>query len=309
MQHEVGVEQLGGVGDGFSPLSIHRKLAACASPGRARSAPCRRGCARARPRSSAPARSAGCPCAGWPAREVSAVSGSKAASAETAVRSTSMGCAVLMPAMMSRMGGGSWRAALSSAVKRLHLRRGRQLAVQQKIGRLLEGGVLRQVVDRIAAIAQFAGLAVDEGRGRALEVDVLEARDGSWARRPACSWRGVSSWIVARSLAMSEHGPTEMAIAKRCRVGRPREQHGGRAGPCLGVVLPESEDERILRAAEQLAALGPGPADPDRSGGAGAPACGRARPGSCWRVPCAIPRSDAAVGAYAAQLASGRGKS
>jgi hypothetical protein len=51
-------------------------------------------------------------------RDVSAVSGSNAASADTAVRSTSMGCAVLMPAMMSSTGAGSWRALLSSAVKR-----------------------------------------------------------------------------------------------------------------------------------------------------------------------------------------------
>ena len=57
----------------------------------------------------------------------------------------------------------------------LELRLRGQLAVQQQVGRLLEGGVLRQVVDGVAAVAQFAGLAVDERRGGSLEVHILQA--------------------------------------------------------------------------------------------------------------------------------------
>ena len=57
----------------------------------------------------------------------------------------------------------------------LELRDRRQLAVQQEIGRLFEGGVLRQIVDRIAAVAQLAGFAVDESRCGPLEIDVFQA--------------------------------------------------------------------------------------------------------------------------------------
>ena len=55
------------------------------------------------------------------------------------------------------------------------LPRARQIAVQQQPGGLLEARMLGQIVDRIAAIAQLAGLAVDEGAGRAVEIDALEA--------------------------------------------------------------------------------------------------------------------------------------
>ena len=47
--------------------------------------------------------------------ELSAASGSNAASADTAVRSTSIGCAPCTVRMMSRMPAGSARAAFSSA--------------------------------------------------------------------------------------------------------------------------------------------------------------------------------------------------
>ena len=109
------------------------------------------------------------------ARDVSAVSGSNAASADTAVRSTSIGWARCTSRMTSSTSAGSVRAAFSSPSNVAELRGGRQLAVDQQVCRLLEARILREVVDRIAAIAQLSGLAVDESRRRAFEIDVLEA--------------------------------------------------------------------------------------------------------------------------------------
>ena len=68
------------------------------------------------------------------------------------------------------------------------LRLGRQLAVQQQVGGLLEGRVLGQIVDGIAAIAQLAGLAVDESSFRPLEVDILEAAMDLGLQVRPCSW-------------------------------------------------------------------------------------------------------------------------
>ncbi len=47
-------------------------------------------------------------------------------------------------------------------------------APQQQVRGFLEAGMLREVVDRVAAVAQFAGPPVDEGRGRAVEAQILE---------------------------------------------------------------------------------------------------------------------------------------
>ena len=51
----------------------------------------------------------------------------------------------------------------------------RQFAVQKQPGRFLKARLLGKIVDRIAAVAQFAGLAVNEGAGRAIKVDPFEA--------------------------------------------------------------------------------------------------------------------------------------
>ena len=51
----------------------------------------------------------------------------------------------------------------------------RQFAVEQQPRGFLEARMLGKIVDRIAAIAQLAGLSVDEGAGRAVEVDASEA--------------------------------------------------------------------------------------------------------------------------------------
>ena len=45
----------------------------------------------------------------------------------------------------------------------LELLRGRQLAVDQQVGDLEVGGVLGQLLDRVAPVAQDAGVAVDVG--------------------------------------------------------------------------------------------------------------------------------------------------
>ena len=63
----------------------------------------------------------------------------------------------------------------------------RQLAMQQQVRRLLEGRLLRQVVDGVAAIAQLARLAVDKSSLRALEIDILEAAMDLGCRCRPCS--------------------------------------------------------------------------------------------------------------------------
>ena len=219
-------------------------------------------------------------------REVSAVSGSKAASADTAVRSTSMGCAVLMHAMISRTGAGRRRAAFSSVEKVSHLCARRQFAVQQEIGCFLEGGVLRQIVDGIAAVAQFAGFAVDESRGRTLEVDVLEAPVDL-----GCRLRRVHDERLLLDRIRSPCYEAPDSTAKRYRVGRPREQHGGRAGPSPRGDPTRERGRAHPARGRAVMAIGPRPADPGRRGGAGAPACGCSSAWISLRVQCAIPRA------------------
>ena len=59
---------------------------------------------------------------------------------------------------------------------RVQLRLGRQLAVEQQVGDLEEGGVLRELFDRVAAVLQDADVAVDEGDGTAARRRVHESR-------------------------------------------------------------------------------------------------------------------------------------
>jgi len=60
------------------------------------------------------------------------------------------------------------------SIKARQLLFARQIAVEQQPGRFLEAGMLGEIVDRITAIAQLAGLAVDEGAGRTVEIDARE---------------------------------------------------------------------------------------------------------------------------------------
>ena len=57
----------------------------------------------------------------------------------------------------------------------LQLRRGGKLAVEQEVGHLGEGGLLRQLLDGIAAVAQDPLLPVDEGDGAPAGAGVLVA--------------------------------------------------------------------------------------------------------------------------------------
>ena len=57
----------------------------------------------------------------------------------------------------------------------LELAARRQLAAQQQMARFLEGRAFSEVVDGVAAVAQFAGAPVDEAHARAVEVDALQA--------------------------------------------------------------------------------------------------------------------------------------
>src|SRR5262249_48634162 len=51
----------------------------------------------------------------------------------------------------------------------------RKLALQQEVAALFKRRVLREVVDRVAAVAQLARAPVDAAHARAVEVDVLQA--------------------------------------------------------------------------------------------------------------------------------------
>ena len=50
-----------------------------------------------------------------------------------------------------------------------------QAAVEEQVCGLFEGGVLRQVVDIVAAVEELAFLAVDEAGLRGVQVDILES--------------------------------------------------------------------------------------------------------------------------------------
>ena len=61
------------------------------------------------------------------------------------------------------------------AIEFRKLRLGRQLAAQQQPRRLFECRMFGKIVDRIAAVAQFADAAVDEGARRPVEIDALQS--------------------------------------------------------------------------------------------------------------------------------------
>ena len=54
------------------------------------------------------------------------------------------------------------------------LGRGWEFTQQEQISRFLEGGLLGQVMNGVAPITKVASLAIDEGGGGPLEIDVLE---------------------------------------------------------------------------------------------------------------------------------------
>jgi hypothetical protein len=70
---------------------------------------------------------------------------------------------------------GKFPRDLQLSVELRKLRLIRQLAVQQQPGGLLETRTFGKVVDRIAAIAQFADAAVNERARRAVEINALQS--------------------------------------------------------------------------------------------------------------------------------------
>ena len=114
---------------------------------------------------------------------MSAVSGWKTASAETAVRNTSIGCADLMVRIVQ----DRRRQFARSLQLLVELRRAAldwQLAAQQQPRRLFERRMLGKVINGITAVAQFANPSINE----------QPARRTVGNRHP--SIRGKSDWLV-----------------------------------------------------------------------------------------------------------------
>ena len=84
----------------------------------------------------------------------------------------------------------------------------RQIAVQQQVGDLHEGALLGQLLDRIAAIQQHAGVAVDVG-------DLAVARGGGRERRIV----GENA-VIAREIGDIEHVGADGSAAHRQRRGQ-----------------------------------------------------------------------------------------
>ncbi len=176
VQDEVAVDQLRGIGARLFAVSIHSRLAAWLSVGVGRhrletGADARMRRDDHRHLRGQPHR----PCAASPRANCRAVSGSKAASADAAVRSTSIGCAVFDRADDIEHRRRQLARRLELGVEVCELLLGRQFAVEQQPSGLLETRMFGEVVNRIAAIAQLAGLAVDERAGRTVEIDTREA--------------------------------------------------------------------------------------------------------------------------------------
>ena len=90
---------------------------------------------------------------------------------------TAIGCASRRKPLKKRV---SWSCTMvwrrDVVVPFALLRQGRQLALQQQIAHLQEVALLRQLLDRVAAVQQHALVAVDVGDGG------LAARRGHEAR-------------------------------------------------------------------------------------------------------------------------------
>ena len=94
----------------------------------------------------------------------------------TAEDSTGIGCASRGKPLKNAFRSSCsrvWRLILLGEVGQLGL--GRQLPVDQQVADLQPRGVLRELVDGVAAVAQDARVAVDVGDGRAARRGVAEA--------------------------------------------------------------------------------------------------------------------------------------
>ena len=70
---------------------------------------------------------------------------------------------------------GKLARRLELGVEARELLLARQFAVEKQKSGFLEARMLGQVMDRVAAIAELAGLSVDERAGRPVEIDAFEA--------------------------------------------------------------------------------------------------------------------------------------
>ena len=143
---------------------------------------------------------------------------------------------------------GQFTRGFQGAVEFGELRFGRQFAVQQQPRRLLECRMLGEIMDRIAAIAQLADAAVDEGARRAVEIDALQsAVNLDWLVCFGHLWprsRRYRLAAVSSGMPGSARIGTMMNPIERCfDTGRRRH---------FKIVLPEGDDIRVLRAARGL---------------------------------------------------------
>ena len=70
---------------------------------------------------------------------------------------------------------GNLAGLLQRTVESLELGRGGEVVVQQEVSGLFERRERGEIVDRVAAVPELAGSAVDERGGRAIEAQVLQA--------------------------------------------------------------------------------------------------------------------------------------
>ena len=97
---------------------------------------------------------------------------------------------------------------LQRGIEGVELGRGGELAVEQEIGGLLERRVRREFVDRVATVPELARPAVDEGGGRTVEAQVLQA-------------------AVHRGLIRIRHELRPLPVVRWLQVGRGPSKIGG----------------------------------------------------------------------------------
>ena len=126
---------------------------------------------------------------------------------------------------------GQGAGGLEIGVETGKLDLGRQLAMDQEIGDLLEAGMLREVVDRVAAIGKLPLAAVDMGGPGAFEIDALEAT--------------VDLDVIGHSGLLTAYAEVYMSLLEKVhRLARTKNAR---------VVFPESDDARVAEAARRLA--------------------------------------------------------
>src|SRR5690606_33385083 len=97
-------------------------------------------------------------------------------------------------------------------------------ALQQQVAGLLEARMLGEIVDRVAAVAQLAGTAIDVADPRAVEVDALQSTTdldvpGFFGHaQPPLSKLGAIVGAAARGLPARRPGRQAQAVLGRAAV-------------------------------------------------------------------------------------------